>query len=189
MLLRSPVSAGNFSGILGISNGGTGAGETKQILQEKIVFLATQVVISAGATKIPLDNTLPQSNEGTAISGLDLSIAPKSANSWLHIKGRLHVSSVIAGDHAMMAIFQDAETDAKIGFRVALANADHLYYIDFETWVYSSNLNTRTFKIRASGLLGGMYVNGNSVNLYNLGSVQSWMFIEEMAYATSSSVL
>ena len=187
-IIRASVTGGNFSGILGIGNGGTGDSASRQIIQEKIVFAGEQTVVPATPI-IPLDTTTPQNTEGSPLP-LVIIITPKAANSWLHIKGRFYVSTQI-NQTITVALFQDAQQNALDATYITAGQTNSLNILELETWHFTGNTTQRTYKLRM-GTGGGVvsYLNGNSSGAINLGGkIVSFLYVEEMNPATSSSIL
>lgn len=73
----------------------------------------TQFGTSTGALTgtIPIDNTVPTSSEGNAVSALDTTITPKSATNWLIVEISLVYYCTTAAT-CVVALFQDSGANA-----------------------------------------------------------------------------
>ena len=131
---------------------------------------------------IPLDDTIPQNNEGT--EWLTLAITPSSATSILEIESQIPVS-VIPGSVQGMALFRDATanalqccfcnwgSDAGGGRGLGIMRLIHR--------VASGSTAATTFKIRINGRGSGntLYVNGNETERKYGGVSIGWLTIKE----------
>lgn len=111
---------------------------------------------SSNATTIPIDNTTPQSTEGTEI--LTQAITPKSATSKLVIEVTAVMACTTAPDTAALALFQDSGTDAIAANCCGLDGYGDPKTLRYE--VTSGSTTARTFKVRAGCNTNTLLING-----------------------------
>lgn len=111
---------------------------------------------SSNATTIPIDNTTPQSTEGTEL--LTQAITPKSATSKLVVEVTLVMACTTAPDTAAIALFQDAGTDAIAANCCGVDGYGDPKTLRYE--VTSGSTTARTFKVRAGCNTNALLING-----------------------------
>lgn len=158
------------------------------------IFLQTITTLNSTNTSttatIPLDNTIPQSSEGTAFSGLDTAITPQFASSRM----RIEVTINVAGSkitQAIAALFRDSGADAIGVGDVAIGGSGFTHIIRFTADVATGSTTPTTFKIRygADSTDGGtIYINQYAATtpIFN-GTFQSSVVVTE--YNTLGSAL
>ena len=82
------------------------------VAQVTAVEFRTSVGVSIGNTSMPQDGTIPQISEGNRISGLDITITPKSASNILVIEANVMSSQKTASSNRGIAIFDASVSDA-----------------------------------------------------------------------------
>lgn len=130
------------------------AGATKKITRQD--FLKGAVVqevlqsfndINTGTTTIPLDNTIPQSGEGTEF--MTLAFTPRFADSTIIVEVVFY-GSLSTADDLIAAIFKDSDTDAlTAGSEDGNANTPRCIKLGFTE--AASAATERTYKVRAGG--------------------------------------
>lgn len=122
----------------------------------------TDGTYSTNAATIPVDNTKPQSSEGTEF--LSQAITPISATSKLVVEVTL-VCAATGNDTAAVALFRDSGTDAIAavptfigGFPIA---------VSFRYEVTSGSTSATTFKVRAGCNTNNILING----VFTVGAV------------------
>src|SRR5690606_31325036 len=106
--------------------------------------------VSTGTTVIPIDDTPPQVTEGVAV--LSLSHTPKASNYVLHIQGVVYISTSIANNNLIAALFTGASSDA-IGVMTtrSAATADTDHTIAVEAFYVATGTSPLTISLRAGG--------------------------------------
>jgi hypothetical protein len=105
---------------------------------------------ATGTTAIPLDNSIPQSTEGTQF--ISLSITPTNSNSKLLIEVvATHTSS--AADWISGAIFQDSTANALAATASYMDTAGGGAVLTLQHYMTAGTTSSTTFKYRAG--LGG----------------------------------
>ena len=133
-------------------------------------------------TVMVLDNTIPQSTEGTQVT--TVTITPKSASSILLLEAILHGAVSGAGDLGVAAFFQDATANAlSSGWSIQTPAASVQSAPIVMSWVVNSvSTAATTFKIRAGTTGGTYYVNGDKTGAAFLGgSFGSFLRVTEYA--------
>lgn len=72
---------------------------------------STSRTTSAGTGQIPIDGTIPQSNEGTRLSGLDTYYTPKRLDSLLEIEVSIPSVTADAAAHCVVSLFSSGSAD------------------------------------------------------------------------------
>ena len=83
-------------------------GASTNFLQRKV--FQTGALVSGLIARIPLDNTIPQSTEGTEV--MNLAVTPMNPGSMLDVTALINGSGTVPGDTCIGALFRDAATDA-----------------------------------------------------------------------------
>lgn len=135
---------------------------------------------ASGTTTIPLDNTIPQSTEGTEF--MSLAITPTSATSKLLINVNAFLAASIGSVWINMALFQDSTVDAIASWAVYPAGGGAIGAANFTHYMTAGTTSATTFKFRA-GLdsAGTTYFNSNSGGGYFNGTAASSITITEIA--------
>lgn len=116
---------------------------------------STASVISCG--NIPIDNSIPQSGEGTEI--LTVAHTPKATTNRLIVRAALSFGKSTSGNSAAMALFKDSESGARqvaFGFNGA---TDGVLMLEYE--MEAGTVSAITFKIRAGAHAGSMWINAD----------------------------
>lgn len=116
--------------------------------------------VSTGTTLIPLDDTIPQSGEGTEF--LTAAIVPKSATNRLVIDVNL-VCAYSVTAHKIGALFQDSTADAIAASDEFQQTAGGINTVKIRHDMVAGTTSSTTFKVRAGGNTAGtITVNGES---------------------------
>jgi len=138
--------------------------------------ITTSGAYSSNATTIPIDNTTPQSSEGTEI--LTQAITPKSATSKLVVEVTLIMACTTAPDTAALALFQDSGTSAIAANCCGVDGYGDPKTLRYE--VTSGSTAARTFKVRAGCNTNTLLVNGvNGVGAVMNSLCQSFISVTE----------
>jgi hypothetical protein len=138
---------------------------------------------ATGTTLIPIDDTIPQNNEGDQYmpkgGDPDITITPQSGSSKLKIDVVWMGHSTPAGSNIVVALFQDNIADAlKAGWGQSSVSND----IHFTHWMNSPGTGIYKFKVRAGcGATGTTTFNGAAGNRYLGGVMGSSITITEIA--------
>lgn len=149
-----------------------------RILQVRHIADATA---KTSAVTIPLDDTIPQSGEGTAYSELDLAITPRSADSDLLVVADL-AAWASASVTALATLFRNSETNALDTGAMTLGAAGYAGSIHLCHRVAAGSTSAQTFKVRFGRLTGTatVYLNDFSTPYYG-GTMKSTMTIYEIS--------
>jgi hypothetical protein len=113
------------------------------------------------APTIPVDDTIPQSGEGTEI--LAATITPRLTTSRLYVEGVVPIASDNAAlRNLTVAIFRDSEANATRAYVVNVPVGSQLAVIPFKFSVPSTATTATTFKIRVGANTGSCYINGTA---------------------------
>jgi hypothetical protein len=134
---------------------------------------------AALATTIPLDDSIPQSGEGTEV--LTCSITPTSATNKLRVRVSLWGSIVTSGSMLIAAVFRDAGADAVHAATAGQeAAAGWTKALTFEFEVSASSTAATTFKLNVGANSGGIRLNGSTSARYFGGVSRTTLVIEEI---------
>jgi hypothetical protein len=150
-----------------------GAGAILQVVRTDYATYANTT------STIPVDDTKPQWNEGATLAGLDTTITPKSATSYLLVVCDLNIRNDTNTDNCI-ALFRDpAGTDV---CKVAKAGGGQYMLLSFNLTLYVASGSTAAtiFKIRWGCASGTIQINGASGARYYGGAVISSMTIYEI---------
>lgn len=129
---------------------------------------------------IPLDDTIPQSTEGTQIA--TVSITPKATTHALWIEGQF-VGQWISANNAAWAIFQDSTASAIAAGGLArndFANSAPVT-TTFGHLMTAGTTSSTTFKLRVGPATGGtLYTNGGSSGRRYGGVTACWLKVTEL---------
>lgn len=143
---------------------------TQKLIKKQVTAITYQLLSS---TTIPLDDTIPQSSEGTLLESV--SYTPVSESSTLHIT----VSSA-CDSPARIALFVDSQTDALAAaacIDASGAPASSLSRIQLQHIEPSASTSARTYKIR--GGIGASMAWGTSSSLDYGNTLKNYIIIEE----------
>ncbi len=166
------------TGVLPVANGGTGVTVSNTVIQRVSTFSGAA---STGTTLIPIDDTIPQNNEGDQY--FTLAITPKNSSNILVIESRLQLGSAISGVNYMtLGLFQDSTANALSASSVSLS-ASGTWTIVTNTYVMSAGTtSSTTFKVRGGGSTAGtITLNGSGGGRFYGGVFSSGIMITEYA--------
>lgn len=153
---------------------GSGGGLLVQYVETVLGTVAT------GTTLIPIDNTIPQSNEGNQY--LSVSITPKTIGNQLFVSVLLNVCHTIADTYAITALFKNDDVNALATGFISLPNANRAHMMTFNYSMIVTSLNAITFKVRAGGSVAGtLTVNGVNSTAFFGGTLQSRIRVTELS--------
>lgn len=144
------------------------------------VKTATVDDLQTGATTVPLDDSIPQFDEGDAVVGLEIDFVPKFADSQIIITLIAAVSgdssspiinAFVIQDNAGGAILTAVTSVSASGFIQAVAGSVELPAID---------IVSRNYSIRVGANLGGWSINGTPTQRFFGGSVKATLEIIEI---------
>lgn len=141
----------------------------------------TSAAYASGTTLIPHDDTIPQNTEGDEY--LSRAVTPTSASSTLEITVTVNLATSSAGQHVIVAVFQDTTANALTGGVAALYVADAgLHTVHFSFSVAATNTSARTYKVRAGNSVNGtLYVNGAGAARKYGGAMISRIEVKEIS--------
>jgi hypothetical protein len=125
---------------------------------------------------IPVDDTAPQSGEGTPV--LSHNHTPLAQNNLLLVRIVLQLSTAGGAPSAVVALFKDSEASARAA---VVVDGPSLTSVALEYQMPAPNTTTIAFKVRVGDGGGTVYVNGDSsgVRLFNTVS-KSTITVEEL---------
>jgi hypothetical protein len=149
-----------------------GIGSSGVVIQREALDYQANTDLS---TAIPLDDTIPQSSEGTQI--LTLSITPTSATNVLRVffKGQ-----GAAPAYWSAALFLDSETSARDAAAVYCGDGARIQPVVLDYQMIAGTTSTVTFKIRVGPNTGTMRLNGGNASRVFGGVQRCKLIIEEM---------
>ncbi len=160
---------------LTIANGGTGVASSKPVIQR---VSTVYVTAGTGTTVLPLDDTIPQNNEGDEY--FTVSITPSNASNILEIDGIVYCAHSNLTALVAIALFQDSTADA---LSVAWASnfaANEALTIPFHHTMVAGTTSATTFKIRVGGsAVGTTTINGAGGSRYFGGALKSFIRVIE----------
>ena len=132
--------------------------------------------VATGTTIIPLDDTIPQNNEGTEF--MTLAITPKSASNKLKIDVVV-VSAVSTTAEIKHALFQDTTAGA-LASSSEYQTSNGLTTVSFTHYIAAGTTSATTFKVRVGGHTASTITfNGYGGSRINGGSFASSITITE----------
>jgi len=187
----NPASAADVGKVVRVANPYTNGFElatTGVVFQflAKALTGTQSIVYNAGdpLTFIPLDNTIPQSTEGTAITGAALAITPTNATSLIRIRfsGMFSQSTDTAG--IAVALFSSASANALQCRQVCVSAGQSSIVIELEYVEVSGSTAARTYSVRfgagsATGTTNFNLANGVA-NTYG-AAANSRLIVEEIS--------
>jgi len=136
--------------------------------------------VATGTTTMALDDTIPQSSEGTEF--LTASITPKSVSNKLRIDVVVNVSINSADKWPIVALFQDSTADALASSMKENLTNNELTPIPFTYWMDAGTTSSTTFKVRAGpNSAATITLNGIASSRYMGGTLVSSLTITEYA--------
>lgn len=145
------------------------------LLQRKYGTYATSAAIT---TVIPLDDTIPQNDEGDEI--ITLAITPVSASSRIRIRFMGLASTTVAAA-ASAALFVDTTADALAASATFISDAANAYSLVLEYEEAATTTDERTYKIRVGPSSGAtMRMNGNTNGRLFGGVAAATLVIDEV---------
>lgn len=135
------------------------------------------------SSAIPVDDSIPQSSEGTEI--LTCAITPTSSSNILTIKGSIqcvNTTSTSGATNAVLALFQDSTANALAAWNVGWQQFSTFsgtvgVTIPFTYRMTAGTTSSTTFKLRASAASGVLNRTSNNTNFG--GACVTWMEITE----------
>lgn len=143
---------------------------------------STVTASSLGSTALPIDNSIPQSGEGNAISALDTTITPNNASNSLEISFTVNICASGAAGGIAVALFQDSGTDA-INAWCAYGNDTPFVTLSATHKMTAGTTSATTFKLRVGNSGGStIWLNGQANSGARLfgGVATSNMIIKEI---------
>ena len=111
-----------------------------------------------GQTTTPLDNTIPQSNEGNQF--MTQAFTPDDGANELVIEGIAHVAHSAGSGHFILALFKDSDTDAIAVFPQNGNSNGIMHGIPFRHKMTAGTTSAITFKVRVGHTaVGNTYFN------------------------------
>jgi len=118
---------------------------------------------ASGTTTIPLDDTIPQSTEGTEF--LTVTITPSNSASTLLVEASLTSGASNNGTTIIASVFRDSGADAIAASATTQTNAvNKLTQVYVRQVVNAGSTSATTFKVRAgpkTGDAGTVFINGD----------------------------
>lgn len=158
----------------GITAGKLAAGVPVQLV-EATPITAVQTI----SATIPLDNTKPQSSEGTQLWSQAITLA--HATNKVLVEARVQVANGATGTTAVLALFRDSGADALavsfVSLQAQAGGVAVLRYLD------TPGATSATYKVRIGKVTGGgdIFVSGSGAgaNLFN-GTLASTLSLTEV---------
>jgi len=156
----------------------------------QVVFTEHQGVVTySGGTKIPYDNTVPQSSEGYEVTELTTSIIPSKTNTTFLVETCTNIYSPTSlGQGVIAALFKDsaasaiAVNSAQFGYGGGTSNnspRSSIVYLSHKVTI--SSASETTFKIRISDYQStSTYLNRDGTTNTFGNTITSWMKITEL---------
>ena len=108
--------------------------------------------VATGTGTIPVDNTIPQSSEGTEF--MTLAITPKASTNMLRVDVVVTLSANVTFPYLSAALFKDSETDALATATDRKGNsANRPANIAFTHWIQAGSASAQTFRVRCGANL------------------------------------
>lgn len=134
---------------------------------------------ASGSTTIPLDDTIPQSNEGTQF--YTVSITPTNTNNTILLLGSL-VLYPSTSINASSALFQDSTANAIASSNPAYLGGGTWEMLHIMHSMTAGTTSATTFKLRAGPASAAtIYVNGNNSARLLGGTLRSGLLVLEIA--------
>ena len=140
---------------------------------------ATVYVGSTTTSLIPLDGTIPQSNEGAQLVTTP-SLLPQSPCNIIEFDALINVSHSVASS-VIGAIFRDAETDAEAVGWCEIPSAGAVGQVTIRSRLQVSDANARTYTVNIGAVIAGtLTINGTFGVRKFAGYLQSVVRISEL---------
>jgi len=124
----------------GLATEGLPAGSVVQVVN------TTSVAVATGTTTIPLDDTIPQNNEGTEF--LTLAITPTNASNKLKIEVSGLWGTSADTNWVILALFQDSTANALSAQINFINTADRAVGSELTHFMTAGTTSETTFKLR-----------------------------------------
>lgn len=146
----------------------------------KVLQVVNQLYRNTTSTTntIPLDNTIPQNNEGVEI--LSVNITPSNTNNKLFITANTFGSVSTSGVAVCLALFQDSTANALASNGFTGGAGGWQINQTLNHFMDAGTTSQTTFKIRIGGHTGTTYINKNGTvgDLYGSSRVSSITIME-----------
>ena len=177
-------AVGDTPSILFTRRGATGPagtpgadGATGAILQRKVTSDATR---RSSSVTIPLDDTIPQSSEGTAYADLDTTITPSDANNYIDIRVELAFWASALGTF-MATLFRNSERNALATAAQTVEAEGRAGRLILTHRVLAGSTSAQTYKVRFGRTNGSITIYLNDyTTAYWGGTFKSMMTVEEV---------
>lgn len=162
------LGVGSAGQILGVVSGAPAWITAGKVAKTVFSALTSSGTVTA---QIPLDNTVPQSTEGTQI--LSASITPTNSSSTLIVEVELWLASNSTTEAAISALFRDSDANAVAG-QICFdqsAFSRNCYVMKYA--VSAGSTSATTFKVRVgrSGAAATITYNGSPAGASELGAI------------------
>tara|TARA_R100001594_G_scaffold25774_4_gene50267 strand:+ start:125 stop:1333 length:1209 start_codon:yes stop_codon:yes gene_type:complete len=135
------------------------------VAQVTAVEFRTSVGVSVGNTTMPQDGTIPQISEGNRISGLDITITPKSASNILVIEANVLSTQKTASSNRGVAIFDVSVSDAIGASADFQGSANTVTQQSIIVKVTAGSTSQKSFQVHIGDSSGGScVVNGTTAD-------------------------
>lgn len=155
---------------------GLGIKKPGDIIQE-VVNRSGALVTGAVTAFVPLDNTIPQSNEGDQF--LTKAVTPTSKINVMEIESTAYIA-FNGGTRFTNALYQDAGTDA-IAVGMAFSASNAMTIVSVKTFAFPGTISSTTYKNRCGAQSGAtVYTfNGEAATAQYGGALSSYLQIKE----------
>lgn len=144
--------------------------------------VGTGVLSGATSGTIPLDDTLPQINEGAEVAALAVSITPQHVDNILELELYVHGFITNANSTAVAALFQDANINAIAAtYQSGGNNTDMDMRLLIKHRMVAGTTSEIDFTVRLGVTAGTLTVNGRSGARLFGGAVVSSLIVREIA--------
>jgi len=154
------------------------AGMLVQQVQASYTTRSTIAAATPGGT-IPMDDTVPQNNEGTEI--LTASITPKATTNRLEITAIIPIAIENASAFAAVALFQDSTAGALAAIAESCGTNASLRVLTLHHTMAAGTTSATTFKLRVGVTANNVFINGDTAGNRLFGGVSAVrLFIKEI---------
>tara|TARA_R110000772_G_scaffold21813_1_gene59614 strand:+ start:153 stop:659 length:507 start_codon:yes stop_codon:yes gene_type:complete len=158
----------------GLATEGLPAGSVVQVVN------TTSVAVATGTTTIPLDDTIPQNNEGTEF--LTLAITPTNASNKLKIEVSGLWGTSADTNWVILALFQDSTANALSAQINFINTADRAVGSELTHFMTAGTTSATTFKLRVGpNASATITMNGGGGARLLGGAISSSITITEIA--------
>lgn len=134
--------------------------------------------MATGSTLVPVDNSIPQNNEGDQY--MSLAITPKATSNILYIEIVAHFYFPSGSANIVAALFQDSTANAVASILFATGGTGSLPIV-FRHKMTAGTTSATTFKLRAGPQIAGtLTFNGLAGSSYMGGTIASSITIDEV---------